>query len=234
MLTVTGLRGGYGSVPVLNGVDITVETGTAAAVLGANGMGKTTLLRTLMGFLTATGGRIVLDGHDITRHAPHQRARAGFGYVPQRRGIFPRMTVREQLHYAAAAQGCAPASLSDLLDRFPVLAPLLERTGGALSGGERQLVALASSLGTRPRMLLLDEPTGGIQPTFVDTILELLVELQRRDNLTILLAEQNLEFTAGLCEQVFVMRRGIIAATRPASAVRDAPSELAELLVGTD
>ena len=232
MLSVTGLCGGYGSIPVLNGVDLEVPTGTAAAVLGSNGMGKTTLMRALMGFLTTTRGRIALEGRDITHDAPHERARAGFGYVPQGGGTFLRMTVSDQLRFAAAARGRGPADVSPILERFPILTPLLGRTGDALSGGERQLVALAACLCTRPQLLLLDEPTEGIQPTYVDAILELLAELKERDHLTILLAEQNLEFAAELCDQVFVMRKGIIAATIAAAAVRESSLELDELLVG--
>ena len=233
MLTVSGLCAGYGSMPVLNGVEIVVEAGTSAAVLGSNGMGKTTLLRALMGFLPATAGRVVLNGRDVTKDAPQQRARAGFGYVPQGRGVFLRMTVRDQLRYAMAAKRYPSTDLPDILERFPVLPPLLDRTGDALSGGERQLVALASCLCTRPKMLLLDEPTEGIQPAFVQVILNLLIELKERDNLTILLAEQNLEFAAGLCDQALVMRKGSIAATFAASAIRESHSELDELLVGT-
>ena len=232
MLSVTGLHGGYGAIPVLNGVDLEVGTGAAAAVLGANGMGKTTLMRVLMGFLAATRGRVVLDGRDLTHAAPHERARAGLGYVPQGRGTFLRMTVRDQLRFAAAARGRGPADLSDVLERLPVVAPLLDRTGDALSGGERQLVALATCLSTRPRLLLLDEPTEGIQPAVVDAILELLAELKERDRLTILLAEQNLGFAAELCDRAFVMRRGTIAATLAASDIRESPSELDEMLVG--
>ena len=229
---MSGLCAGYGSMPVLNGVELVVEAGTSVVVLGCNGMGKTTLLRTLMGFLPATAGRVVLNGRDVTDDAPQQRARAGFGYVPQGRGVFLRMTVRDQLRYAVAAKGHSFSDLPGILERFPVLPSLLDRTGDALSGGERQLVALASCLCTRPKMLLLDEPTEGIQPAFVDSILDLLTELKQRDNLTILLAEQNLEFAAELCDRALVMHKGSIAATFAASAIRESPSDLDELLVG--
>ena len=232
MLTVTGLCGGYGSIPVLNGVTLEVGTGVAAAVLGSNGMGKTTLMRALMGFLTVTAGQIVLDGRNVTDAPPQERARAGFGYVPQGRGVFLRMTVRDQLRYAMAAKGRPAGSLSGILDRFPALPPLLDRTGDALSGGERQLVALACCLSTHPDTLLLDEPTEGLQPSFVDQILELLIMLKRQDNLTILLAEQNLEFAAALCDQVSIMRKGTIATTAPMAAVMEASTDVDLLLAG--
>lgn len=232
MLKVTGLCAGYGSVPVLDGVSIDVGTGTAMAVLGANGMGKTTLMRALMGFLTVTAGKVVLDGLDVTDDPPQERARAGFGYMPQGQGVFLRMTVRDQLRYAMVAKGRAAGNLSDILDRFPVLPPLLDRTGDALSGGERQLVALACCLSTRPGTLLLDEPTEGLQPSFVDQILELLIMLKRHDGLTILLAEQNLDFATALCDQVSIMRKGSIAVTAPVAAIRDASTDVDLLLAG--
>ena len=233
MLKVTGLCAGYGSVPVLAGVNIDVGPGAAMAVLGANGMGKTTLMRALMGFLTVTAGQVVLDGRDITAAPPQERARAGLGYVPQGRGIFGRMTVRDQLRYAMIAKGRPAGTLSGILDRFPVLTPLLDRAGDALSGGERQMVALACCLCTGPRTLLLDEPTEGLQPSFVDQILELLLTLKRHDTLTILLAEQNLNFAAALCDEVSVMRKGSIAATVPAAAIREDSTNL-DLLLARD
>ncbi len=232
MLRVTGLCAGYASVPVLAGVDIDVRPGTAMAVLGANGMGKTTLMRAMMGFLTVTAGQVMLDGRDLTAEPPQERARAGLGYVPQGRGIFLRMTVRDQLRYAMIAKGRPAGNLSDVLDRFPVLMPLLDRTGDALSGGERQLVALACCLSTRPGTLLLDEPTEGLQPSFVDQILELLIKLKQQDSVTILLAEQNLEFAAALCDQVSIMRKGSIAATAPVAAIREASTDVDLLLAG--
>ena len=232
MLKVTGLCAGYGSVPVLAGVNIDVGPGAAMAVLGANGMGKTTLMRALMGFLTVTAGQVVFDGRDITAEPPQERARAGLGYVPQGRGIFGRMTVRDQLRYAMIAKGRPARTLSGILDRFPVLTPLLDRAGDALSGGERQMVALACCLCTGPRTLLLDEPTEGLQPSFVDQILELLLTLKRHDTLTILLAEQNLDFAAALCDQVSVMRKGSIAATVPPAAFREDSTNLDLLLAG--
>ena len=232
MLRVVGLCAGYGSVPVLAGVDINVRPGTAMAVLGANGMGKTTLMRALMGFLTVTAGQVMLDGRDLTAEPPQERARAGLGFVPQGRGIFLRMTVRDQLRYAMIAKGHPGGNLADVLDRFPVLRPLLDRTGDTLSGGERKLVALACCLSTRPGTLLLDEPTEGLQPSYVDQILKLLIMLKRHDSLTILLAEQNLEFAAALCDQISIMRKGSIAATAPVAAIREASTDVDLLLAG--
>ncbi len=218
MLKVTGLCAGYGLIPVLDRVDLSLDAGTAVGVLGPNGVGKTALLRTLMGFLTVTAGRVEFNGRDVTADPPHFRARAGFGYVPQEQGVFLRMTVREHLRYAMTAAGGRANTLSGTLDRFPVLAPLLNRTGGTLSGGERKLLALACCLCTRPRLLLLDEPVEGIQPGFVDRILELLIALKRQDHLSILIAEQKQEIIEKLCDQTLILRKGSVVAAVESSA----------------
>ncbi|MEO1680427.1 MAG: amidase [Pseudomonadota bacterium] len=210
ILTVRGLRAGYGRVPVLQGVDLTVGEGQIIGILGHNGMGKSTLLKTVMGIVKTTGGAIEFDGIDITREAPHARSRLGIGYVPQGRGIFPSLSVLDNLRMGVASHGIADekAAIESVLAEFPQLERLLERQGGALSGGEQQLLALARCLISAPDLVLLDEPTEGIQPSIVDMIEEKLEELVRVRGLSILLVEQNLEFITSLSDRVLVLQKG--------------------------
>src|SRR3954465_6617749 len=173
MLDVQGLRTGYGRIPILNGVSFAVNEGEFIGILGHNGMGKTTLLRALMGYLPATGGHVRLDGADITAAEPYRRARLGLGYVPQGREIFPALSVYENLRMGCAKQvGAEDDVIETVLQEFPRLKPLLDRLGGALSGGEQQLLAIARSLWGKPRLVLLDEPTEGIQPSIIEEIVD--------------------------------------------------------------
>ncbi|MEO1722124.1 MAG: amidase [Pseudomonadota bacterium] len=210
LLEVKGLRSGYGRVPVLQGVDLTVGEGEIAGILGHNGMGKSTLLKTVMGLVKASGGSVEFDGLDITREEPHARARLGLGYVPQGRGIFPTLSVIDNLRMGVASHGLddEAAAIEAVIAEFPQLERLLERQGGALSGGEQQLLALARCLVSGPDLLLLDEPTEGIQPSIVDMIEEKLSELARDRGLSILLVEQNLEFITSLSDKVLVLQKG--------------------------
>jgi branched-chain amino acid transport system ATP-binding protein len=199
-------------VPILAGISISVEAGQFVGILGHNGMGKTTLLRTLMGYLPATEGSIIFDGHDVTRLATHQRARRGLGLVPQGREIFPTLTVRDNLRMGfAMSKGDENASIDAVLADFPRLEPLLDRPGGALSGGEQQLLALARCLCADPRLVLLDEPTEGIQPSIIGEIIDTLTALKsKRPGFTIVLVEQNLDFIAALSARVMVIHKGTI------------------------
>ncbi|MEM8760047.1 MAG: amidase family protein, partial [Pseudomonadota bacterium] len=210
ILSVRGLRSGYGRVPVLQGVDLTVGEGQIVGILGHNGMGKSTLLKTVMGLVRATGGTVEFDGIDITREEPHARARLGIGYVPQGRGIFPTLSVMDNLRMGVASHGVEDeaTAIEGVLAEFPQLERLLERQGGALSGGEQQLLALARCLVSAPDLVLLDEPTEGIQPSIVDMIEDKLAELARDRGLTILLVEQNLEFITSLSDRVLVLQKG--------------------------
>ncbi len=210
ILTVDGLHSGYGRIPILNGIGLFVAEGEFLGILGHNGMGKTTLMRTLMGHIPATAGRVTLDGQDITRAAPQVRARAGLGLVPQGRQIFPDLTVRENLRMGmAGAKAEDPALLDEMLTLFPRLTRLLDRRGGALSGGEQQLLALARCLCARPRLMLLDEPTEGIQPSIIEEIVETLLTL-RQGGLSLVLVEQNLDFIAALSQRVLIIQKGAI------------------------
>lgn len=214
MLEVKGLTGGYGRVPILHGVDFSIQQGEIVGVLGHNGMGKTTLLKTLMGYLRPTGGSIRFDGEDCTSFAPHERALSGIGYVPQGRGIFPKLSVRENLRFAYHDVGEADeaTTLAQVVARFPRLEPLMDRDGGALSGGEQQLLALARSLMGTPSLLLLDEPTEGVQPSIVEEIADTLKQMRAADGITILVVEQDLDFIADLVDRALVLERGRIVA----------------------
>jgi branched-chain amino acid transport system ATP-binding protein len=223
MLEVVDLRAGYGRIPILNGVSFSVNDGEFVGILGHNGMGKTTLLRALMGYLPATGGRVAFAGADITQAAPYQRARLGFAYVPQGREIFPGLTVLDNLRMGCLAKGGDERRIiAPILDDFPRLKPLLDRPGGALSGGEQQLLAVARCLCGRPRLVLLDEPTEGIQPSIIDEIIETLQRLRDKAGLTIVLVEQNLDFIAALSQRVLIIQKGAITRETRQSDLGDA------------
>lgn len=210
MLKVENLHGGYGETPVLFGVDLHVDAGEIVAILGRNGAGKTTLMRILMGLQPSRQGTIVLDERDLNRVPGY--ARVGLGYVPQDRQIFPRLSVRDNLKVAAIGRGQALESgLAEILAVFPILGDKLSARGGSLSGGQQQILALARALITRPRLLLLDEPTEGIQPSIVDMVGAKIREINRRYGVAILMVEQNLEFATALANRAYIMRRGRIA-----------------------
>ena len=207
-LTVTRLRSGYGRIPILAGVNLSVGNGEVVGVLGHNGMGKTTLLRTLMGYLPAADGSIQFDGRDITRLSPTARARLGIGYVPQGREIFPNLTVAENLRMGGLRVADGGRASTAILADFPRLARLLDRTGGALSGGEQQLLALARCLCAQPRLILLDEPTEGIQPSIIEEMIETLRTVRHRRPVTMVLVEQNLNFIASLADRILILQKG--------------------------
>ena len=231
MLTVNALHAAYGRIPILNGVSIGIADGEFVGVLGHNGMGKTTLLKTLMGLLAATGGTVAYNGEDITRLAPHQRARRGIGYVPQGREIFPGLSVMENLRMGCMSRdGSEEAAIEPILAEFPRLKPLLDRLGGALSGGEQQLLAIARCLCAGPKLVLLDEPTEGIQPSIIDEIIERLQALRLRYGLTIMLVEQNLDFIRALSNRVLIMHKGRI--TREVTADEIADRDILHEFVG--
>ena len=231
MLEVSGLRAAYGRIPILYGIDLEIQAGEVVGILGHNGMGKTTLMKTLIGLVPATDGSIVFDGVDVTRERADRRARRGMGYVPQGREIFPRLSVRENLRMAAlAAGGSDESAVDEVLADFPRLEPLLDREGSALSGGEQQILAIARCLCTRPRLILLDEPTEGIQPSIVEQIAENLTALRAARGLTVVLVEQNLDFTAALSTRVLLIQKGEIVRALPPESLRD--SEIIEEFVG--
>jgi urea transport system ATP-binding protein len=211
ILGVEDLRTAYGRIPILNGISFAVAEGEFIGILGHNGMGKTTLLKALMGFLPATGGNVRFAGQDVTAAPPYQRARLGLGYVPQGREIFPGLSVLDNLRMGCAKDsGDERAIIAPILADFPRLKPLLDRQGGALSGGEQQLLAIARCLCGKPRLLLLDEPTEGIQPSIIEEIVETLRRLREKSGLTVILVEQNLDFIAALSQRILIIQKGTI------------------------
>jgi branched-chain amino acid transport system ATP-binding protein len=220
MLDVENLHAGYGRIPILLGVSFSVVRNEVVGILGHNGMGKTTLLRTLIGELPATAGSIRFAGRDITRSAMALRARAGIGYVPQGQGVFPHLTVRENLRMGELRRKDLNL-VPELLEHFPILKPLLDRPARTLSGGERQMLSLARCLAGQPRMVALDEPSDGVQPSIVEDIIERLLVLLAAWDLTILLVEQNLQMIASLATRVLILKKGRITAELAPTALND-------------
>jgi urea ABC transporter ATP-binding protein UrtE len=212
MLQVDNVHAGFGRIPVLSGINFTVAEHEVVGVLGHNGMGKTTLLKTLIGQIPLTRGTIRFGGADISKMSSFRRARAGIGYVPQGRLIFPNLTVRENLRMGFIEDGIHSEdnTVKDVLARFPRLDPIVDRMGGALSGGEQQILALARCLCGRPKLLLLDEPTEGIQPSIIEEILDILIGLHRYQGLAIIVVEQNLDFVQALSDRVLLIEKGAI------------------------
>ena len=211
ILSVRNLRAGYHGVQVLRNIDLDVHEGECVGLFGHNGMGKTTLLRTIMGFIAHSGGTIDFDGEDISGLEPWRRARLGIGYLPQGRGIFPSLTVRDNLCLALNPDVADTDDISAVdraVVRFPILEPLLNQPGGTLSGGEQQVLALARALTADPILLLLDEPTEGIQPSIVQEIARMLARIREESGLTILLVEQNSDFIHALSERVLRIENG--------------------------
>lgn len=216
LLAIEGLHAGYGRIPILQGIDMSVARGSFTGVLGHNGMGKTTLMRTIMGQITPTAGRIMLDGQDITRLSTHGRAARGLAYVPQGREIFSNLTVEENLQMGLLglpSRAEQKTEMARILEDLPRLKPILTRSGGVLSGGEQQILAIARSLCTDPTLLILDEPTEGIQPSIVEEIIDILHALRKSRDLTVLLVEQKLDFIEALADTTFVIQRGTITGT---------------------
>ncbi|MEO1291461.1 MAG: ABC transporter ATP-binding protein [Pseudomonadota bacterium] len=212
MLEIEKLVSGYGETKVLFGLDLAVTPGTVHAVLGRNGAGKTTTLKTVMGLLPVSDGRIVLDGESLGGRAPYEIAKQGVAYVPETRDIFPSLTVRENLDLAARrfSNGEAAWTLERVLGLFPRLGERMGNGGAELSGGEQQMLAIARALLMNPRLLILDEPTEGLAPIIVSKIFETLQSL-KHEGLTMLLVEQNFGFATALADQVTIIGRGKVA-----------------------
>ena len=196
----------YGGSHILRNVGFEVPAGKVTALLGRNGVGKTTLLKTLMGLVPARSGKITFENRELTRATPHLRAKAGLGYVPQGREIFPRLTVEENLLMAA------PRIPERIFELFPVLKSMLGRCGGDLSGGQQQQLAIGRALAMKPRLLILDEPTEGIQPSIIKEIERAIRHLAATGEMAILLVEQYYDFARSLADQYLVMERGEIVA----------------------
>lgn len=211
MLQASDLRAGYGSAAVLHGINLSLATGERAAILGRNGVGKTTLIRALSGEISPTGGKLTFQGTDLMPLRPHERARLGIAHVPQGRDIFPKLTVAENLKVGAAAvRGSADAKIDEVYDEFPLLAERRRARGGSLSGGQQQILALARALVSEPKLLLLDEPSEGIQPSILDEIAEAIDHINLARGITVLVVEQNLDFAARIAERGLIMDKGEI------------------------
>jgi len=211
MLSVERLGAAYGESQVVWDVDFEVPASQVMCLMGRNGVGKTTVLKTIMGVLPARGGRVTFDGADITRWPTDRRARAGIAYVPQGREIFPHLTVGENLRMAYL--GCGRETrLDDALSLFPALKPLLGRKGGVLSGGEQQMLAIGRALLTRPKLLMLDEPTEGIQPSIILQIEDAIRRIKSEMGLAVLLVEQYLDFAERLADSYVIMAKGAVVA----------------------
>ena len=206
MLTIVGVTAGYGRSMVLFDVDVSIPVGGGAAVMGHNGAGKTTLLRVAVGLISPKSGKVLLDGEDVTKMAPNKRVKRGLGYVPQGQLCFPQMTTLENLQLVSTVR----SEIDEVLDTFPVLTDLLDRPAGLLSGGQRQQLAIARTLLTKPRLLILDEPTEGIQPNVVAEIEQVIVDLTRRGDLTVLLVEQHVGFALRSTDSYYVLESGRI------------------------
>jgi len=229
MLALVDVEVGYGHTAVVRGVSVEVPDDGVVAVLGHNGAGKTTLLRAAVGLLPARSGRIVLDGEDVTRLAPHQRVRRGLAYVPQGQQSFGQMTTGENLLLVADGRSRGRALVDEALELFPALRELWGRRAGLLSGGQRQQLAIARALVTRPRVLVLDEPTEGIQPSVVAEIEQTILALTRRGGLSVLLVEQHVGFALNAAHRYYVLAAGRVTAegSGGAAAVRGVRAAMA-------
>jgi urea transport system ATP-binding protein len=212
MLTVQNLNQYYGGSHIVRDVSFALAPGEVTVLLGRNGVGKTTLLRTLMGLVPSRSGRILFGQQDVTRARPEERARAGIGYVPQGREIFGRLTVGENLEMGLATRGPREPVPARVFEMFPVLKQMLRRRGGDLSGGQQQQLAIGRALAMGPRLLILDEPTEGIQPSIIKEIERAIRTLAAGGEMAILLVEQYYEFARSLADQYLVMERGEIIA----------------------
>jgi urea transport system ATP-binding protein len=222
LLRVHDLRAGYGEAIVIDGVSFVIGEGGSLAVLGRNGMGKTTLLKCIMGLLPATSGRIEFTGVDLIGRPPESRARLGIGYVPQGRDIFSHLTVEENLRLGLGVRkNGARAIPAHVYDLFPVLKQMRERRGGDLSGGQQQQLAIARALVLEPSLLILDEPTEGIQPNLVHQIGDILLALNRDTGVTVLLVEQQLRFARRVASDFSILEKGRCVAGGPIDQLSD-------------
>lgn len=210
LLQANDIWAGYGEASILQGTTFSIEAGELVGILGPNGVGKTTLMRALAGSLECKKGTIIFSDMDITQMPAYERAASGVGYVPQGREIFPQLTVMENLLVGVYAMKLPRSRVGEVLEHFPSLKPKLKALGGSLSGGQQQLLALARALIIEPRLLLLDEPSEGIQPSLLDEISDVIGLFQKEFNLAILLVEQNLDFAGQLIERAYVMEGGVI------------------------
>jgi urea transport system ATP-binding protein len=212
LLRIDGIQQYYGSSHILRDVSFSARRGEVTVVLGRNGVGKTTLLKSLMGLVPIKSGRMTVDGVEMSAANPYERAKLGLGYVPQGREIFPRLTVQENLLMGLANKSAATPIPSELFELFPVLQQMLHRRGGDLSGGQQQQLAIARALASQPKVLILDEPTEGIQPSIIKDIGRVTRMLADRGEMAIVLVEQYYDFAEALADRFVVIERGEVVA----------------------
>ncbi len=222
LLSIEGLRSGYGGKPVLQGVDLAVRDREITAVIGRNGVGKSTLMKTVIGLIPATSGTVRFNGRQIEGETPHERARMGIGYVPQGRDVFPRMTVEENLQVGLSISGERRADFEPVYQYFPILKERRRQAAGTLSGGQQQQLAIGRVLVAKPTLLLLDEPSEGIQPSIVQEIARIVVELNRTTGLTVVLVEQNIDMIRAMAQRCYVMDKGRTVAELTPAMLDDA------------
>ena len=227
ILQLANVTAGYGATVILEDVSLSLRHGAALAVLGRNGMGKTTLMRTIAGHANRHHGRVLLEGQDVGAARPWRRARLGMGYVPQEREIFPSLSVLENLQICARP---GPWDSARVYELFPSLKSRLANAGTQLSGGEQQMLAIARALMTNPSLLLMDEPTEGLAPVVVQALTRVLAKLRGEGKLAIVLVEQNSRVALDFCERTVVMDRGQIVYDGPADRLRRDPETLARLI----
>ncbi|WP_433660028.1 urea ABC transporter ATP-binding subunit UrtE [Nocardia sp. CA-128927] len=213
MLELTDIHSGYGRTEVIHGVSVTVPDDSVVAIMGHNGAGKTTLLRTAVGLIGTKSGQIKFDGEVITKLSPSRRVRRGLAYVPQGQQSFPQLTTAENLQVVADGRKRGKALIDESLDLFPALRELLSRKAGLLSGGQRQQLAIARALITEPKLLILDEPTEGIQPSVVAEIERTIIDLTQRGGLSVLLVEQHIGFALQAAQRYYILASGQVTST---------------------
>jgi urea transport system ATP-binding protein len=222
MLELVGVNSFYGNTPILTDITFRIDQGNLLAILGRNGVGKTTLARTIMGLTTRMTGVMKIDDADSSALAIHERARAGIGYVPQGRGILPKLTVRENIILGTFARRDGKREVPDsVLQLFPYLAEHLNQRAGTLSGGQLQQLAIARALATAPRLLILDEPTEGIQPNIAEQIQDTIRTLNKKMGLTVFLIEQHVEFAKSVADNFMIMDKGCIVKSAEISSLND-------------
>ena len=222
LLETRGLWAGYGGKPVLQGVDMQVRAGEIVAVIGRNGVGKSTLMKSLIGLLPADRGTIDFKGQSLAKLAAHKRARLGIGYVPQGRDVFPRMSVEENLAVGLSISGSSSqAVFEEIYGHFPILSERRNQRAGTMSGGQQQQLAIGRVLVGKPSLILLDEPSEGIQPSIVMDIARLSVDLNRKTGVSIVLVEQNIDMIKAMAQRCYVMDKGRITATLTPEMLED-------------